>query len=94
MAYDVIQESDKNRFIINFDGKLSTLDYGINDGKMLFFSTHVHPEQEGKGIASALTERALAYAIENNLKIVPLCAFTKAYILRHNDKYKGHLNND
>lgn len=93
MAYNIIQDKENSRFIVDADGFVSTLDYEIASGKMVFLSTHVHPMQEGKGIASALTEKALTYAVENNLMIVPLCSFTKAYIKRHNEKYKDFVSN-
>lgn len=94
MEYNINHDMDNKKFTTEFDGKVSTLNYDIRDGRMLFFSTHVHPDLEGKGIASALTSTALDYAIENKLKIVPLCAFTQAYIQRKGDKYKDYLDND
>lgn len=91
MDHDVKQNFEEERFEVSLDGEVSTLDYGIKDGKMIFYSTHVYPEHEGKGIASAMTKKALDYAIDNSLKIVPMCSFTRAYVSRHNDKYGEHV---
>ncbi|MDR1694531.1 MAG: N-acetyltransferase [Lactobacillaceae bacterium] len=87
MKYDVKQESERSRFVVDVDGMISTLNYDLKNGRMLFLSTHVHPDLEGRGIASALTAEALKYAIDNKYEIVPLCAFTKAYLLRHEGTY-------
>lgn len=92
MDYNVVNDALRSRFEVDVEGMVSYIDYDIRDGKMLFFSTRVHPDLEGRGIASALTKSALGYAIDNGLKIVPICSFTKGYLLKHNDEYKDYIS--
>jgi predicted GNAT family acetyltransferase len=47
--------------------------------------TEVNPEFSGQGVGQKMVEAAIAYARENNLKIIPLCPFAKAQFNRHAD---------
>jgi len=43
----------------------------------------VHPEQRGQGIAGKLTQVALEYAKEKNLRVIPMCSYVATYIHKH-----------
>jgi predicted GNAT family acetyltransferase len=46
-------------------------------GKMIIDHTEVNKEYQGKGLGLQLVKAGVAYARENNLKILPLCPFAK-----------------
>lgn len=47
--------------------------------------TDVHPEEKGKGIGRVLLERAVEYARDNQIKIIPLCPYAKSMFGRDVD---------
>lgn len=47
-------------------------------GKMIIDHTEVNSEEKGKGVGHVLLYKAVEYARENNIKILPLCPFAKA----------------
>ncbi|MGZ6539658.1 MAG: GNAT family N-acetyltransferase, partial [Bacteroidia bacterium] len=47
-------------------------------GKMIIDHTEVDERLAGKGIGKQLVAKAVAFARENNIKILPLCPFAKA----------------
>ncbi len=55
------------------------------DDRFIIDHTEVNPEFSGKGVGQKMVEAAVAYARENNLKIIPLCPFAKAQFDRHAD---------
>lgn len=79
----VIHNPGENRFEATVDGYPSKLDY-ILDGKN-FVITHVgvHPELRGQGVAGRIVEVSLAYAKENNLRVIPMCSYAASFIRRH-----------
>ncbi|MDE6720558.1 MAG: N-acetyltransferase [Bacteroidaceae bacterium] len=49
---------------------------------MMISHTLVHEGNEGKGIGKLLVQKAVEYAQEQRLKILPLCSFARVYIER------------
>ncbi len=80
---EVVHNPAENRFETWIDGNLSKLDY-IQDEKN-FVITHVgvHPSLRGQGVAGRIVEVGLAYARENDLRVVPMCSYAAAFIRRH-----------
>ena len=80
---EVVHNPGENRFETWIDGNLSKLDY-IQDGKN-FVITHVgvHPSLRGQGVAGRIVEASLAYAKENELRVVPMCSYAAAFMRRH-----------
>jgi predicted GNAT family acetyltransferase len=79
----VIHNPGERRFEVTVDGYPSKLDY-ILDGKN-FVITHVgvHPELRGMGVAGKIVEVSLAYAKENNLRVIPMCSYAASFIRKH-----------
>jgi uncharacterized protein len=79
----VIHNPGENRFETTVNDYPSKLDY-LQDGKN-FVITHVgvHPELRGQGVAGRIVEVSLAYAKENNLRVIPMCSYAAAFIRRH-----------
>mgnify|MGYP003608623222 CR=1 FL=1 len=51
-----------------------------DDNKMIIDHTEVNSGNEGKGLGKKLMIKAVDYAIQNNLKIIPVCSFVKSVI--------------
>jgi uncharacterized protein len=81
--YDVVHNTEKNRFEVELDGKLADLNYVLRPGQIIYTSTHVPRSLEGRGVGSALARTALDYARENKLGVVPHCSFVRSYLKRH-----------
>jgi uncharacterized protein len=72
-----------NRFEMNVNGKIAVIEYKQYPGKIALLHTEVPPELEGKGAATAIIEKTLAWIDENELQLIPLCPLVVAYIKRH-----------
>ena len=72
-----------HRFEITFENHKAFIDYKERPGKITLIHTEVEPELEGKGAATAVIEKTLAYIEDNKYKLVPLCPLVFAYIKRH-----------
>ena len=73
--------NDKNgAFYIDINEKheaMMTFVFAGND-KIIIDHTEVHPGNEGKGLGKKMVLKAVEYARENNIKIIPLCPFAKS----------------
>jgi uncharacterized protein len=79
-----IHEAGERRFTITLGTSRAVLEYRPAAGGALdYYHTFVPPELRGRGLASELTEFALRYALDRNLKVVPTCPFIAAFIDRH-----------
>ena len=61
----------------------ATLQYNIEEGKILFTHTYTPPALRGQGIAAQLVDAGLTYAKDNNLTPIPLCSYVVDYIQRN-----------
>ncbi|MFC4162770.1 GNAT family N-acetyltransferase [Epilithonimonas zeae] len=70
----------KGEFAATFDGqKAGLMTYSwAGDDKIIIDHTEVEPAYNGKGVGKAMVYKAVEFARENNLKIIPLCPFAKA----------------
>lgn len=48
--------------------------------KMIIEHTEVDESLEGKGVGKQLVQTAVEYARTHNIKIIPLCTFTKSVL--------------
>ena len=73
-------DGNKGGFYAIEDGKkIGEMTYSAaGPGKIIIDHTEVDPEEKGKGIGHVLLTKAVEYARENNVKILPLCPFAKA----------------
>ena len=67
------------------EGSIAFIEYKLVPDKLFLIHTEVPPELEGKGAASAIVQKALQYAKDNNHKIVPICPFVQSYLKRHKE---------
>lgn len=84
--YEDIQLNN-NTAIHNFelfvDGHRAFIDYKLRDGVYFLIHTEVPRELEGNGIAAMLVSKVFHYLEDNDFKMVPYCAYIKAYLKRH-----------
>ncbi|MEI5985107.1 MULTISPECIES: GNAT family N-acetyltransferase [Sphingobacterium] len=75
-----VENGNKGGFIAEEDGKqIGEMTYSqAGPGKIIIDHTEVDEEEKGKGIGHLLLNKAVEYARENNVKIMPLCPFAKA----------------
>ncbi|KAA0125948.1 N-acetyltransferase [Chryseobacterium sp. SN22] len=70
------------------DGKKAgKMDISVIKDKLTVYHTEVDDEYAGNGFAKILLDKLVAYARENNLKIVPLCPYVHAQFKRHPEEY-------
>ncbi len=85
MEYQIEHNEAASRFEIEIEEKLSLVDYIKQENILVVTHTGVPAALEGRGIAAALTKALLEYVRKNNLKVRPVCPYTKAYIQKHVD---------
>ena len=85
LTIEHLQEDLPNhgRFRTVVDGRLGVCDYRLDGVVMHMTHTEVAPELEGRGIAAALVQAALAHARAAGLKVNPLCSYVRSYMQRH-----------
>ena len=77
-----------SRFESLVNGKLALLDYRIEQGTIFLRYVEVPVEEQGRGIASKVTQAALKFARDNGLTVVPHCPFIASYVSRHPEELK------
>ncbi|MBC7847331.1 MAG: N-acetyltransferase [Flavobacterium sp.] len=69
----------KGQFYVSVDGKqegIMTFVFAGSD-KIIIDHTEVNPGNNGKGYGKKMVAKAVEYAREKNIKIIPLCPFAK-----------------
>lgn len=79
----VRHEPARFRFVTELDGHEAVLDYRLAGGTMVILHTGVPRPIGGRGIASRLTDAALASARINGWKVRPECSYAAAHFRRH-----------
>ncbi|MCE7946859.1 MAG: N-acetyltransferase [Chloroflexi bacterium CFX4] len=87
---EVVHNPEQKRFELPIGDHLALVEYIPAGTNIVFTHTEVPPALEGQGVGSRLAKHALDYAVENGLKIQPLCPFIAAYIRRH-PEYQAHV---
>ena len=79
ITHDVARSS----FEAQVDGGVAECVYRLQGGVMNIVHTEVPPASEGRGIAAALVQAALAHARAHGLRVRPSCSYVRAYMRRH-----------
>ena len=82
-GYEVVHEPEESRFAVHDAGHTAVLEYQRVGERVVMPHTVVPGPLEGRGIGSRLARTALDWARQENLRVVPLCPFVRAYIQRH-----------
>lgn len=73
-----------SRFEIDLgDGEFAVVEYDLRDTTLTIHHTGVPTAFEGRGIAAIMTKTTLEWARAEGYKIIPICSYTRAYMLRH-----------
>ena len=82
-GYEVVHEPEESRFAVHAAGHTAVLEYQRVGERIIMPHTVVPGPLEGQGVGSQLARTALDWAGQENLRVVPLCPFVRAYIQRH-----------
>ena len=82
-AAPVVHNTAARRFEVVVDGQTAESKYLLAGGKMIIEHTEVPEALEGRGIAGRIVRTALDWARSQNLKVIPICPYAKAWIGRH-----------
>lgn len=92
MEYNIRHNQIENRFeALSNQEIIGVVNYYKEGNVIVVTHTGVEPKYEGQGIAGVLTKDVLDYITKNDLKITPLCSYTRSYIDRH-PEYNNLLN--
>ena len=76
-----LRSNDKNgAFYIEIDGKQEALMTFVfaGENKIIIDHTEVNPGNNGKGFGKKMVTKAVEFAREKGIKIIPLCPFAKS----------------
>jgi predicted GNAT family acetyltransferase len=74
-----------HRLELEVEGNIAFIEYKLDGDTLILIHTEVPAALEGKGAGSAIVQKALQYAKDNNYKIVPICPFVQSYLKRHKE---------
>jgi predicted GNAT family acetyltransferase len=83
MAAAVRDNPALSRFELDAGGVTAFVNYDLAGGTITLLHTETPPQARGQGIASRLVEGVLEAARARGLKVIPRCAFVRAYIAKH-----------
>ena len=71
---------NKGYFYVTIDGKQEAKMTFVfaGESKIIIDHTEVNPGNEGKGLGKKMVTKAVEYARENGITILPLCPFAKS----------------
>ena len=72
-----------SRFELDAGGVTAFTNYRIDGGVISLLHTETPTQARGQGLASQLTAGVLQIARARGLKVIPRCAFVRAYIAKH-----------
>ena len=84
-SYPIINNEEMQRFEVQLEGEVATLEYELHNGTIVLVHTEVPEKMEGKGIASALATHAFELARELGRKVKVYCPFVSTYVKRHKE---------
>ena len=74
--------------IIDGEEQLGEMVLSITGDELTVYHTEVSPKAEGKGLAKILLNAMVAYARENQLKVIALCPYVHAQFKRHPQEFE------
>jgi len=92
---DILQQQNGSKgsfYIQPRDEVLAEMTYSMTgDSLMIIDHTEVSDELRGKNVGYQLVTKAVDYAREHHIKIIPLCPFAKSVFDKKRDEFKDVL---
>lgn len=82
-ALELVDNNTAHRFEMYVGPELAQIVYRRTGDVVNLLHTEVTPALEGKGAATAIIEKTLAYLEQNKLQLIPSCPLVAAYVKRH-----------
>ncbi|HZE79567.1 MAG TPA: GNAT family N-acetyltransferase [Candidatus Polarisedimenticolia bacterium] len=79
----VLHNEAQGQFEIALGNEKAVLQYRRTEHSITLVHTEVPPANRGRGLGNQLIRAALDFAHFNQLKVVPVCPFVKAYLQKH-----------
>lgn len=79
----LVKDDAAHQFNITVNGQKALIEYTETATVLTLIHTEVAPALQGKGAATALIEKTLAYIETNHLKRIARCPMVLAYLKRH-----------
>jgi predicted GNAT family acetyltransferase len=80
----VVDNPDQSRFELRVDGELvGWSEYRPAGDSVIVAHTEIDEGHEGRGLGSVLVRGTLEHIRASAKTVIPMCAFTAAYIRRH-----------
>ena len=83
MELEVKDNPAQHRFETNIEGHTAFIVYKLRPGVITVLHTEVPRQLEGRGIAATMTKYVLNFTAANDLQLVPLCPYMRAYLKKH-----------
>lgn len=87
---EIVHDCDNQEFVLlNDDGRaIGKITYSVGAHSEIYVPhTEVNPAYEGRGYARQLVDALVAFAKEQNAKIVPLCPYVARLFRKFPDEY-------
>ena len=79
----IVDNREKNRFETETPAGTAVLQYSRSGDRLVLVHTGVPESARGRGVGRRLAEAAFQQAREQDLRVVPVCPFVRAYVRRH-----------
>lgn len=87
----VVHHAAEQRFVLQRAGReIGELTYQRTDGRAALLHTEVRPDLRGQGLARQLVLAAAEWARAEQLKLTPVCWYTKV-VLERSDEFRDVL---
>ncbi len=86
---EVIDNQAEQRFELAADGWLAMLVYRLRGQRIVLVHTEVPEELGGRGLGARLVQAALDRARAEDLTVVPLCPYARAWLEKHPEAAEG-----
>ena len=83
IQYQVEYHKGAHRFLIRLEDREAFMEIGREKDILVLLHTEVPLAFQGKGAGSALVRHAMSFAEAEELKVVALCPYAKAWLEKH-----------
>ena len=76
----IVDNAQRQRFELAFEGSLVFADYQQRPGQIVITHVETPPALRGKGLASVLMRGLVDQAMKRGLEIIPLCSYARDWM--------------